>query len=152
MSEPSKYLKHYQQLLERFNNHHEIYQHHVNQIKNKIRNFASNERYRYEIYLKINPDLQPSPFLSCMHPLTTDIIRFRLGTHDLPIEKGRWSRLKRQERICAMCNVLGDEKHVLFDCSLIFREDLDLINDISRIWKQQDVFRLFSQIKMTDYL
>ena len=142
---PSSYMKHYQQLIEKYNNHHEIYQHHLNEVKAKIRDFASKERYKYEIYLKINPDLKPSPLINCMHPLTTDITRFRLGSHNLPIEKGRWSRLKRHQRICTTCNTLGDEKHVIYDCSLIFREDLVLSNDLSRIWTQQDVFHLFGR-------
>ena len=87
---PSPYLRHYQQLVEKFNNHHDIYQYHLDKVKSTIRNFAANERYKHEIYLKINPELKPSPFLNCMHPLSTHIIRFRLGTHNLPIEKGRW--------------------------------------------------------------
>ena len=79
-------------------------------------------------------------------------MRFRLGSHNLPIEKGRWRRLNREERVCANCNVVGDEHHVLYDCSLIFREDLDLPDDMSCIWTHSDVFRLFERIKETDFL
>ena len=149
---PSNYLKHYQQLIQKYTNHHEIFQYHLNIMKGKIREHACKGRYKFDIYLKINPDLQPSPLLNCSHPLTTDIIRFRLGSHNLPIEKGRWSRLRRDQRICTTCNILGDEKHLIYDCSLIYREDLVLSNDISCIWTHQDVFHLFGRIKMTQYL
>ena len=110
------------------------------------------KRYRYEIYLEMNPDLQPSPLLNCLHPLTNDITRFRLGSHFLPIEKGRWTRTPRELRMCNACNKLGDEKHVLFECFLIRRDDIILENDLSRIWKQRDVFNLFGRIKATEYM
>ena len=36
------------------------------------------------------------------------------------IQKGRYNneseRKERQERVCALCNVLEDEQHVIFDC------------------------------------
>ena len=150
--DPSSYLKYYVQLAETYNNHHEIYSSHLNSIKMKIRNYATNGQYKYEMYLKINPNLEPSPLLHCIHPLTTDITRFRLGSHNLPIEKGRWNRTPRELRICNPCNVLGDEHHVIYDCSLLDRQDLLLSNEISHIWTQQDVFQLFGRLKQTDYL
>ena len=54
----------------------------------KIRNYATEGRYKFSIYLTINPNLEKSPYINCIHPLATDIIRFRLGSHKLPIEKG----------------------------------------------------------------
>ena len=93
-------------------------------MKNKIRNFASNpDHYRYIMYMKFNPELVPSPLLNSMHPSTKDIIRFRLGSHNLPIEKVRWGRAKtdRDKRVCVPCGVMGDERHVLYDCNLIYR-------------------------------
>ena len=151
-SNPSKFMKHYQLLVRKYSDSSEIYSHHIDQVKLKIRNYALQGKYKYEIYLKYNPELKSSPFIDCMHPLTTDIIRFRVGSHCLPIEKGRWSRQKREDRICVTCNVLGDEAHVLYNCSLISRDDLTMSNDLSSIWVDQDIFKLFGRIKMTDYL
>ena len=150
--DPSPYLKHYIQLTEKYDSHHDIYKIHLTRIKEKIRNYASQGRYKYKIYLEINPNLESSPFLHHLHPTSTDIIRFRLGSHNLPIEKGRWSRIPRELLICAECDTLGDEKHALFYCSLINRTDLYLSNDISKIWGQQDVFSIFKRMKMVDYL
>ena len=104
------------------------------------------------MYLTINPNLDPSPVIDSMHPLAGDLVRFRLGSHNLPIEKGRWSRQPRQERVCSMCNVVGDEMHILYNCSLIFRGDLNLPDDVSCIWTQEDIFKLFGRIKQTEYL
>ena len=151
-SDPSTYLQHYQNLHATYVNHSEIYEFYSEQIKTKIRTFAAEGRYKFDLYNRINPNLEDSPFLQCMHPLATDIVRFRLGSHNLPIEKGRWSRRRREERLCETCGVLGDERHVIYECSLVSRENLNLDEDLSRIWTHEDVFALFRSIRSTDFL
>ena len=99
-NDPPKYLKHYKSLVETYDSHQDIYKHHHNEVKAKIRTFASNEKPRYVAYLKNNPNLEPSPFLECMHPFAIDIIRFRVGSHCLPVETGRWCQKKKEDRIC----------------------------------------------------
>lgn len=42
--------------------------------------------------------------------------RLRLSSHNLKIEKGRWSRIVREARLCQCGNAIEDETHVLFDC------------------------------------
>ena len=78
-------------------------------------------RYKYKIYFDINPELHVSPFINNLHPLCRNIIRFRLGSHCLPIETGRWSRVTREQRLCETCNVLGDEHHVKYHCTCMYR-------------------------------
>ena len=99
----------------------------------------------------INPQLSISPFLNIVHPVAGDITKFRLGSHYLPIETGRWSRKPRNERICLNCGVLGDEEHVLYRCTLIPREDVDLEN-MSELWHQPEIFKLFTRIKDAKFL
>jgi hypothetical protein len=154
MQDPSNYLKHYCTLHTKYYDHREIYRSYNNEVKSKIREHASKVTggTRYKTYISINPNLEESPFIECMHPSSADIVRFRLGSHSLPIEKGRWSRLEPKDRKCNTCGVVGDEHHIIYNCSLIFRGDLSLSNDISCIWTQEDVFRLFARIKGTDYL
>ena len=47
----------------------------------------------------------------------TEMTRFRVGSHRLKVETGRWSRLPREQRTCS-CVVGGvqDEEHVVFQC------------------------------------
>ena len=46
------------------------------------------------------------------------ILRFRMGSHLLPIEQGRHLRLPRHRRVCRLCHTgaLGDERHMLLEC------------------------------------
>ena len=46
------------------------------------------------------------------------ILRFRMGSHWLPIEQGRHLRLPRHRRVCRLCptGALGDERHMLLEC------------------------------------
>ena len=45
--------------------------------------------------------------------------KFRLSNHILPIEKLRYSNIKRDERLCPICNIkeIGDEYHYLLKCT-----------------------------------
>ena len=45
-------------------------------------------------------------------------LRFRMGSHLLPIEQGRHLRLPRHRRVCRLCHTgaLGDERHMLLEC------------------------------------
>ena len=50
----------------------------------------------------------------------TILTRWRLSNFDLQIETGRYSNIAREQRICNFCNdnVVEDENHVIFECSL----------------------------------
>ena len=47
-------------------------------------------------------------------------MQFRMGSHTLPVEQGRFARLAvpRHLRRCTLCKTraLGDERHFVFDC------------------------------------
>ena len=152
LQDPPGYLKHYIQLGETFNDCQEIYKHYLTSVKSQIREHAAKGRSKYSTYLNLNPELTPSPFLTSMHPLAIDTIRFRLGSHCLPIETGRWSQRKREDRVCDVCGVVGDEVHYLFDCSRVVRSDLSLCGNIHDIWKQPDVYKMIGRIKSIDLL
>ena len=152
MDEATDYLQHYINLSAKYSNVEEIYKEKSEEVKEKVREYAGNDQYKYKIYLDLNPNLQPSRFIDSFHALSGDIIRFRLGSHLLPIETGRWSRTPRNERLCRCCNLLGDEKHALFNCTAIDRDLLDLPNSISDIWEANDVFTLFKRLKDANFL
>ena len=52
-------------------------------------------------------------------------LQFRLGCHGLPIATGRLAgagHVDRANRICLACNsgaIIGDEKHMIFECAAI---------------------------------
>ena len=47
------------------------------------------------------------------------ISKFRLSSHSFMTERGRWChpKLEVERRVCAICNVLEDEYHVVASCT-----------------------------------
>ena len=92
--------------------------------------------------MQINPSLTQSPFVVMPGMIALSCIKFRLGSHSLPIEVGRWRRKKRNERLCTHCNELGDEKHFLFRCLRINRDGMRLIDDdLENVWKNENILK-----------
>ena len=46
----------------------------------------------------------------------SNISKLRLSAHQLKIEKGRYSGLPREERLCNTCQVIEDELHFVINC------------------------------------
>ena len=113
---------------------------------------AQNGHYKFQIYKRFNPSLEPSPFINLPHPLADKAIKFRLGSHKLPIETGRWKGIGRADRVCTECNVLGDEDHFLFRCTTIRRDDLMLPENLFDIWTHPNVFQLIARLMNTELL
>ena len=101
---------------------------------------------------RTNPNLFPSPFLNSHNTLVPIIIKFRLGTHYVPIETGRWTRTPREGRLCQLCKVVVDERHLIYDCCLITRNEMNIPNILSDIWEHEDIYKLFFKFKETEYL
>ena len=141
------YLQHYLDLESKYNNRNEIHFEYLCKLKEKIRNFAAkNDRYKYQIYMSFNPCLTPSFFVSHLSKISSVITKFRLGSHYLPIETGRWVRKPRDERLCPSCNVLGDEHHLIYECIEIDRSGLQLPDNATDLWKSDHIFELFKRI------
>ena len=150
MREPTEYIQHYIDISEKYSSVADVYRESANDVKRKIREYASDtskDHYKYEIYVEFNPELQKSPFIDNPNPLSGDIIRFRLGSHLLPIETGRWSRTKRPGRLCIECGVLGDERHAIYQCRNVDRTNVVMPAELSDIWSSESVFILFKNFK-----
>ena len=147
LAEGNEYVQHYINLSQKYSCTDDIYREYSVMVKHKIRTLACQDHYKIKIYLEMNPNLEISPFINNLHPLCRQIIRFRLGSHCLPIETGRWSRTARADRLCVDCGVLGDEHHALFHCTKIDRTGITLPEDPSEIWKTVDLFSLFQRLK-----
>ena len=73
--------------------------------------------------------------------------KFKVGSHSLKIETGRWSRTPRAQRLCGSCNEFGDEFHALYHCSKVYREDLvDLPPRLAELWDYEGVNTLFQRM------
>ena len=49
IEDPPPYLKHYLSLKETYSNHHEIYKHHINFVKTKIRDLDAKGKSKYKL-------------------------------------------------------------------------------------------------------
>ena len=103
----------------------------ISSRKNEINssNNTMNKRYVDLIGMKYCNTLYSSTLLDSKRKIIT---RWRLSCHKLKIETGRYTSPKtpREDRKCALCGVIDDEKHALFDCKahrLIRREFQELL-------------------------
>ena len=85
-----------------------------------LQTFLNEQGSKAETYRSLNPDLKVHPVY-----ITNDYIdekarvtftRMRLSSHNLKVETGRWSRIAREDRICACGEAIEDEEHVLLRC------------------------------------
>ena len=146
------FIQHYENLSMKYNSVEEILREGRNELQQFIRQKVTKDQYKYKTYVEINPELSISPFLYIAHPLANELIKLRLGSQYFPIETGRWNRTARPNRLCLECNELGDEKHYIYNCSAISRDNLTLDNDISKIWEQPSVYELARRLKEKKYL
>jgi hypothetical protein len=77
---------------------------------------------KMEMYLKFKKSFEYEKYLDCIsnEKLRIQMSQFRLSSHYLEIEVGRYSRLSREERKCKLCNqnVCESEYHFLLCCPL----------------------------------
>ena len=85
-----------------------------------IYKLLSKDGTRYKTYQAINPDLAVHPHYtstSCT-PYIEDYLRiaftrFRLSSHRLRVEMGRWSRIPPEQRTCQCETGIQNEQHIL---------------------------------------
>ena len=65
------------------------------------------QAFELEQYLEIIPDRKQRKSITAL----------RISAHMLQIERGRYIRNKKEERLCTTCNVIDDEIHFLCECS-----------------------------------
>ena len=154
MKKKTKYLKHYIDISTKYASEADVYREFSEDIKKQVQDLGAMDTIhpKYKTYTEMNPDLEKSPFILDPHPLSKDVIRFRLGSHVLPIETGRWSRKPRQDRLCVECGVLGDERHAIFHCQRVDRRNITLPDQISDVWKMDTLYELMQNMKNAGFL
>ena len=113
------------------------------------------ERTKSKTYLLLNPNLSiHSSYLSSsnMIPEYLRIVfsRFRLSSHRLRIETGRWARIPPEDRLCQCGGAIQTEEHVLVSCPLVqhirdlysydisypdFLENMKTVNEFTLLYK-----------------
>lgn len=77
----------------------------------------SNRLRLYKIFKETN---EYEPYLDVIknNKIQRTLSRFRMSSHDLAIEIGRYTGMDRHERICIKCNmnIIEDEYHFLLVC------------------------------------
>ena len=86
-----------------------------------VEKFRNKNTSKARIYREINPELTlhkvytSNEYINERERLT--FTRFRLSSHHLKIETGRWARINVEDRVCECGNGIQDEQHVLFKCA-----------------------------------
>ena len=87
-------------------------------IKNEINNLTEKNKIFLYKNLKQNEN-EIEYYLS--HPdknVRQSLTKFRISDHKLLIEKGRYLKIPRENRLCIKCNKLDDEFHFFFNCKI----------------------------------
>ena len=92
-------------------------------LRRRVSLCANRDSTRAMTYVEMNPGLSLHPVYVGESLLQDDLrivfTRFRVSSHRLRIETGRWSRTPREERLCQCGNGVQSERHVLVDCQLV---------------------------------
>ena len=91
-------------------------------MKDSVTN-AADTATKLRTYLALNPDMVTHNLYSKHAPTIPDYLRitfsrYRLSSHRLRVETGRWSRTPRHERVCPCGQGIQDEEHI-FVCSKV---------------------------------
>ena len=93
-----------------------------NDVMARKERIQASPRTRAMTYRQMNPELVVHPMYHSKDVVEDDLrmafTRFRLSSHRLKIETGRWARIPRERRLC-QCGAIQSEKHVLCDCTLV---------------------------------
>ena len=84
---------------------------------------AGSEKTKLITYLSLNPTLASHPIYGQDAEYIPDYLRisftrFRLSSHKLKVETGRWNRTPRENRLCPCNEGIQDEYHI-FSCIIV---------------------------------
>ena len=99
-------------------------------------NRNTNQGNKLRTYRIFKNDYHLEPYISTLKFSKTRsyLAKFRLSSHKLPIETGRYNKTPINERVCPCNNTkneVGDEKHLLLSCSFNKELRTKLFHEIS---------------------
>ena len=116
--------------------------------------FANEAGSKALIYKEINPELKVHPvYRSKEYIIERERLvftRFRLSSHHLKIETGRWARIDAEERLCGCGLGVENEAHVLFDCPkteeirVRYNVNREIYRDVAGLMDEMDDSELVS--------
>lgn len=121
-----------------------------NLFKKKMTNIDDTSKLNMYKTLKQPCDIFEEFYLSCKNFEYRKLItKYRISDHNLFIEKGRYLKIPREERLCKKCKKLEDETHFLLYC--------DLNNGIRKHYfeflkNENENFSSFSDLDKTNYI
>lgn len=93
----------------------------VKDLNQRRTTLMQSERSKDKAYVSINPDVKVDPVYlqtsSVSEHVRLNFTRLRCISHNLAIERGRYTRTPREERTCP-CGEIQTECHVMFACPL----------------------------------
>ena len=97
----------------------------TNLLENKINNLEENNKLYLFKQVKLSLDEEfylTNEDLNIRQCFT----KLRISDHNLEIERGRYYKIPRQERLCKICNVIENEEHFVLHCKINkkIRDDL----------------------------
>ena len=92
---------------------------------------------KLEFYRNCKPPNKFPNYLTNLsgHKKRSSLSKFRLGTLDLEIEKGRRKNIPRPDRVCKICNTkqTEDEIHFILSCPALSTHRIPFMNKISSL-------------------
>ena len=156
MAENYTYVKFYKNLHHIYNNQRAC----ENMIKNSFKEkyttkinaaATSDEDSRLGAYVRINPNLEKPTFVNKLEFHRVAISRYRCGSHNLMMEKGRVQlSIKREERLCK-CNAdIQTVQHVILACTLLnnIREKYRVTDIQSGVMNEQFLMEMEEILKI----
>ena len=103
-------------------NGHDFVADEVSKIKDSINSTAMSAT-KFQTYLSMNPMLEIHSLYTKAAPTIPDYLRinftrYRLSSHQLRVEVGRWSRTPADQRTCTCGLGVQNEQHI-FECPLV---------------------------------
>lgn len=88
-----------------------------NLFKKKITDIDDNSKLKIYKTLKNSGNISEENYLSCPKLEYRKLItKYRISDHNLLIEKGRYLKIPREERLCKKCKKIEDETHFILYC------------------------------------
>ena len=119
----------------------------LQEFNSDLDNVSNNRLYKH-----LDHDFYGKDYLRLIkqNHLRVAISRFRLGSHNFMIERGRWTRPITQytHRLCKTCDELEDEMHVFLECqryNVLRRKYLP-----SKLYEKPSMFKFIDFLQKAD--